>query len=108
MECFSDPATDRILQVREDIDTTRGIMAENLEKVLNRGEKMELLADKTDSLGEHSKTFKRSSVAVMRGARFRTWKLKLTICGLVFSLIVIVVTVVLIWLCGIDGKKCRN
>jgi len=38
--------TDRILKVRKEIDEVKSIMVENIEKVLERGEKIELLVEK--------------------------------------------------------------
>lgn len=39
-----------VQQVSNDIQNVKGIMIQNIEKVLDRGEKIELLVNKTDAL----------------------------------------------------------
>lgn len=53
MDFFSrDPTADRVSRVREEIDEVRSVMVDNIEKVLQRGEKIELLVDKTENLNQ--------------------------------------------------------
>eukprot|EP00699_Malawimonas_sp_californiana_P001598 EC715849.1.p1 GENE.EC715849.1~~EC715849.1.p1 ORF type:complete len:201 (+),score=33.17 EC715849.1:50-652(+) len=59
METFSnDPQVDRISRVRAEIDDVKGIMLENIDKVLERGDKIEILVDKTATLVTQSWKFK--------------------------------------------------
>ncbi|KAJ9506209.1 hypothetical protein QJQ45_000589 [Haematococcus lacustris] len=46
----NDPAADTITRVKGELLEVKNIMIENIEKVLERGEKLDLLVDKTDNL----------------------------------------------------------
>lgn len=61
--------SDNVRKVREEIDNVRGIMTENIERVLERGERIDLLVDKTGRLNVGAGEFRRRS----RGLRRRMW-----------------------------------
>uniref|UniRef100_A0A6U4MYF0 V-SNARE coiled-coil homology domain-containing protein n=1 Tax=Hemiselmis andersenii TaxID=464988 RepID=A0A6U4MYF0_HEMAN len=52
---------DKIERVKADMDDVKNVMVDNIEKVLKRGEKIELLVDKTDNLNQQSIRFKKHS-----------------------------------------------
>jgi len=52
---------DGLAAVRDQIEDVKGVMVENIEKVLERGEKIELLVDKTDRLNQQAFKFESSS-----------------------------------------------
>ena len=53
MDYFSrDPNADRMARVQGEIDEVRSVMVHNIERVLERGEKIELLVDKTERLDQ--------------------------------------------------------
>lgn len=60
---------DAIGNVQDEIENVRGIMTENIERVLERGERMDLLLDKTDRLGGSAQDFRVRS----RGLRRTMW-----------------------------------
>ena len=60
---------DAIGNVQNEIENVRGIMTENIERVLERGERIDLLVDKTDRLGVGAHDFRVRS----RGLRRRMW-----------------------------------
>jgi len=60
---------DAITNVQNEIDNVRGIMTENIERVLERGERIDLLVDKTDRLGGSANEFRIRS----RGLRRKMW-----------------------------------
>lgn len=49
---------DAFKNVQTQIDDVRGIMTENIERVLERGERIDLLVDKTDKLGGSAQDFR--------------------------------------------------
>ena len=49
---------DRVHRVEGEIDEVRTVMVENIERVLQRGEKIELLVDKTENLNQQAIRFK--------------------------------------------------
>merc|ERR1712070_1287294 len=55
MEFYNnDPNADGLNKVKVQLDDVKNVMVENIEKVLERGEKIELLVDKTDRLNEQA------------------------------------------------------
>eukprot|EP00543_Licmophora_paradoxa_P011024 CAMPEP_0202475892 /NCGR_PEP_ID=MMETSP1360-20130828/93139_1 /ASSEMBLY_ACC=CAM_ASM_000848 /TAXON_ID=515479 /ORGANISM="Licmophora paradoxa, Strain CCMP2313" /LENGTH=189 /DNA_ID=CAMNT_0049103073 /DNA_START=473 /DNA_END=1039 /DNA_ORIENTATION=- len=57
----ADFGVDNIGAVKSQIEDVKGIMVQNIEKVLERGEKIELLVDKTDRLNQQAFKFEASS-----------------------------------------------
>jgi vesicle-associated membrane protein 7 len=57
---------DAIENVQAEIDNVKGIMTENIERVLERGERIDLLVDKTDRLGGRARDFRMRSRALRR------------------------------------------
>jgi len=103
MEYYSNnPGADKITKVKEQIDEVKEIMVQNIEKVLERSEKIELLVDKTEALNANALNFKRQSTG-LRQAMF--WKnVKLWIILGIVAVIVIYVIVAII--CGPLLKSC--
>ncbi|CAG8177404.1 unnamed protein product [Penicillium salamii] len=63
------PPSDSLASARREIDSVRDIMTENIDRVLERGERIDLLVDKTDRLGGSAHDFRLRS----RGLRRRMW-----------------------------------
>ena len=62
MEYFSQGGgQDKVDKVKAEMDDVKNVMVDNIEKVLKRGEKIELLVDKTDNLNQQSIRFKKHS-----------------------------------------------
>ncbi|GAB7343260.1 hypothetical protein MBLNU457_1316t1 [Dothideomycetes sp. NU457] len=57
---------DAFRNVQREIDDVRGIMTENIERVLERGERIDLLVDKTDRLGGSARDFRLRSKNLKR------------------------------------------
>ena len=51
---------DKLKTVRENIEKTKDIMIENIDKVLARGEKIELLVNKTQQLSDSSVSMRKT------------------------------------------------
>lgn len=65
----SAPPADSLASARREVDSVRDIMSQNIEHVLERGERIDLLVDKTDRLGGSAHDFRMRS----RGLRRRMW-----------------------------------
>jgi vesicle-associated membrane protein 7 len=57
---------DAIQNVKGEIDNVRGIMSQNIESLLERGERIDLLVDKTDRLGGSAHEFRVRSRSLRR------------------------------------------
>lgn len=78
MEFFSsDVAADRIRGVQNEIQGVKDIAVANIEKVLERGERIEVLVDKTDSLNQASFAFKKRSTALRRQMWWKNQKVRI-------------------------------
>nr|CAG8541391.1 2408_t:CDS:10 [Entrophospora candida] len=65
MEYFSNnPAADKIKQALGSIEQNKEVLVHNIERVLQRGERIELLVDKTDNLNQQAFAFKKRSTAL--------------------------------------------
>jgi len=62
MQFYShDPSADKIRFIQSEVDQIKGIMYENIEKALHRGEQLEQIEDKTSILMEKSVVWNKSS-----------------------------------------------
>ena len=59
----------KVASVQRQVDAVRDVMVENIERVLERGERIELLVDKTDGLRDQAARFQASG----RALRQRMW-----------------------------------
>ncbi|GJM87163.1 hypothetical protein PR202_ga03090 [Eleusine coracana subsp. coracana] len=104
MDYYSnDPNADQINRMRGEIDQVRSVMLDNIDRVLERGDRLELLVDKTATMQGNTMRFKQQS------RRFRNtmwWRnVKLTV-ALIFILSVIIY-IVLAYLChGFTLPSC--
>lgn len=96
---------DAFRNVQREMDDVRGIMTENIERVLERGERIDLLVDKTDRLGGSARDFRMRS----KGLRRRMfWK------NIRLMVLLVVVCIFLLYLfigfgCGLPGwSRCLH
>jgi len=100
--CSANPeAVSKVSQVQQQVSQVKEIMMDNIEKVLDRGEKIELLVDKSDALRFQADNFHKTGRQLRRKMWCENMKMK-AIIGLV--LLVILLTLIFT-LCG---KKCRG
>ncbi|XP_068313905.1 vesicle-associated membrane protein 711 [Pyrus communis] len=104
MEYYSnDPNADRINRLKGEMSQVRNVMIENIDKVLERGDRLELLVDKTANMQGNTFRFRKQA------RRFRStvwWRnVKLTV-ALIF-LVLVVIYVVLAFVChGLALPSC--
>mmetsp|Transcript_22002 Transcript_22002/g.35017 ORF Transcript_22002/g.35017 Transcript_22002/m.35017 type:complete len:180 (+) Transcript_22002:1-540(+) len=94
---------DGLSAVKNQIEDVKGVMVENIEKVLERGEKIELLVDKTDRLNQQAFKFESSSRNLRRSM---WWKnAKWVAIYVIFGGFVVFFAAGMI--CGFDFHRCR-
>uniref|UniRef100_A0A8B9Q6W2 Vesicle-associated membrane protein 7 n=3 Tax=Aves TaxID=8782 RepID=A0A8B9Q6W2_APTOW len=76
--------TDQVAETQAQVDELKGIMVRNIDLVAQRGEKLELLIDKTENLVDSSVTFKTTSRNLARAMCMKN--LKLTIIIIIVSI----------------------
>ncbi|KAF3187021.1 hypothetical protein TWF788_002601 [Orbilia oligospora] len=87
--------------VQAEIDAVRGIMTENIERVLERGERIDLLVDKTDRLGEGARGFR---VGARRLRRQMWWK-NMKLMVLLWVVIIFLVYLFVGFGCGLPDTR---
>jgi len=100
----SDPASDDLSKVRSQLDDVKHVMVENVEKVLERGEKIELLVDKTDRLTQQAFKFENTSKQLRSALFWRKVKMYAAFAAAV-TLAVLVVSAIACG--GLHYPKCR-
>jgi len=94
---------DKISRVQAEIDQTKDIMVANIDVIIERGEKLELLVDKTEHLATNSVTFRNTSRNLQRAM---WWKnMKLTI-GVGVGVLIFLYIVVSMSCGGLAWEKC--
>lgn len=94
---------DAISNVQNEIENVRGIMTENIERVLERGERIDLLVDKTDRLGGSAHEFRMRS----RGLRRRMWWKNIKLMALLVVVVIFLIYLFVGMGCGLPGwSKC--
>lgn len=96
LDFFNGPQADQFSSVQKKLDDVKNVMVQNIEMVLERGEKLELLVDKSEQLQLDSFKFQKSSKK-LREAMF--WK-KVKIYLMVFFAIALLFYIFVAILCG--------
>ena len=91
---------DNVKRVQEEIENVRGIMSENIERVLERGERIDLLVDKTGRLNTNAGEFRRRS----RGLRRRMWWKNVKVMALLCFVVVFLFYLFVGMGCGLPGE----
>jgi len=91
MRKFADPTNvEKMSRIHKGLTEVKGVMVENIEKVLKRGEKIEVLVDKTENLRFSSDSFRKQSRNLRRGLCWANVKTKLFLLLLVLCFIYII------------------
>lgn len=62
---MNDPTSDPVRQAQAEIANVKDIMVHNVEAILSRGERIELLVDKTDNLSSQARAFRKRSTRAL-------------------------------------------
>lgn len=93
----------KVAAVQRKVDEVKNIMVENIEKVLERGEKIELLVDKTDDLRYQAEKFHKTGRHLRSKMWWQNFKMKILLC----SIILIVILIIVLLIC-FPGGACNN
>ncbi|XP_055034217.1 vesicle-associated membrane protein 7 isoform X2 [Misgurnus anguillicaudatus] len=106
MKHHSDPkGSDTLTETQVQVDDLKGIMVRNIDLVAQRGEKLELLIDKTENLVDSSVTFKTTSRNLAHAMCMKNLKLTVIIIVILLVVLYIIVTAA----CGgLSWPSCRK
>ena len=92
--------TSKSAQVRGEIDAVKDVMVQNIERVLERGERIDLLVDKTDGMNQTAFAFRKRSTALRRRMWWRNTRLLVFLAFAVLFLVYLIVGA----FCGLPCK----
>jgi len=104
MEFYNSSSADSFAQVNSKLDDVKNVMVQNIEMVLERGEKLELLVDKTDKLQAEAFKFNRGARQLKNAMMWR--QVKLYLCG--FFIVGIIVLIICWIACGATFEHCKS
>lgn len=104
IDFYNGPSADTFAQVNNKLDDVKNVMVQNIEMVLERGEKLELLVDKTDKLQNQAFKFEKSSKK-LKNAMF--WK-RVKLYALFIFIILLIIWIITAVACDIDYSKCSD
>lgn len=105
MDHFNGPSGDALAGVNSKLDDVKNVMVQNIEMVLERGEKLELLVDKTEQLQTQAFQFNKSS-RKLRSAMF--WK-KVKVYAMIFFVVALLIWIISMIACGGPAYvNCRS
>jgi len=104
MDYYShNPQADRITRVRGEIDDVKSVMVHNIEKVLERGERIELLVDRTENMNQQAFKFKKQSTQLKRAMWWKNVKVMIILAFVIILIVYFIVS----FACGFTFAKCR-
>lgn len=96
MDYYSnDPSADQINRMRGEISQVRSVMIDNIDKVLERGDRLDLLVDKTTTMQGNTVRFKRQA----RRYRSTTWWRNVKLTAALILLLLVIVYIALFFVC---------
>jgi len=98
------PPADELTRAQTELNHVKDIMVQNVEQILSRGERIELLVDKTDAMAGQATAFRRGARSVRRQM---WWKNKKVIA------LYVIVALGFLWIivaqfCGIGLNHCSS
>lgn len=93
----------RVSAVKSKVEEVKNIMIDNIDKVLERGQKIEELADKAHDLNVNAQQFHKAGVALRRKMWFDNFKMKV-MCIAIFLILVIVIFLIVCF----SGGNCLD
>ncbi|KAG7031802.1 Vesicle-associated membrane protein, partial [Cucurbita argyrosperma subsp. argyrosperma] len=96
MEYYSnDPNADRINRLKGEMSQVRNVMIENIDKVLERGDRLELLVDKTTNMQGNTMRFRKQA----RRFRNTVWWKNVKLMVMLIILLLVIAYLVLAFVC---------
>jgi len=103
-EFTTSPPPDALNQARQDLAQVKDIMVHNVEQILSRGERIDLLVDKTDTMAGQAWAFRRGARSVRRQQFWRNQKIML----LSIAVGILLLYIFIAQFCGAGLNHCRG
>ncbi|ESW26265.1 hypothetical protein PHAVU_003G104700 [Phaseolus vulgaris] len=93
---------EKLIKVKAQVSEVKSIMLENIDKAIDRGENLTILADKSETLHSQAQEFRKKGTQVHRKMWYQNMKIKLVVLGILLLLVLV------IWLSVCHGFNCAN
>ncbi|KAL9657298.1 hypothetical protein ABK040_011518 [Willaertia magna] len=105
MAYYNNVENDKISKLKNQIDSTKDVMISNIDKIIERGERLDVLVSRTEDLQDNAFNFREGSVKLKN-----TMKKRLIMIGIFAIIIILIVLFFIIWIgCGIpDFSRCKS
>jgi vesicle-associated membrane protein 7 len=94
----------KMAQVQRKVDEVKGIMMQNVEQVLVRGERLDVLVDRTDDLRDQAQQFQRQGTRLRKRMWWQNFRMKI----IVAAVVVLLVVVIFLLACFSGGRNCTK
>jgi len=97
----------KIVAIKEELEEVKNVMRINIDKVLERGDKLSTLEEKSASLEADALGFKKRAQELHRSMWCANLRMKLLLAGIVFAIVTAVVMVIVFSTCGASLQYCQ-
>jgi vesicle-associated membrane protein 7 len=104
MDFYNDPQNDKIASLQRDIDNVKDTMVINIDKVLERGDRLDTLSSKSQTLAEQANKFQAKATELKRLLCMRNAKLAI----MVSTAVIVVILIILMIACNPNFSKCKS
>eukprot|EP01099_Mayorella_cantabrigiensis_P008564 TRINITY_DN8079_c0_g1_i1.p1 TRINITY_DN8079_c0_g1~~TRINITY_DN8079_c0_g1_i1.p1 ORF type:complete len:294 (-),score=51.34 TRINITY_DN8079_c0_g1_i1:51-881(-) len=94
---------DKVGEIKAKVDDVKGIMIQNLDRILDRGEKFNEILDQSERLVDESNRFRENSTILRRNLWWKNIRFLLIVS---FSLLVILL-IIAMYYCGFGLSRCK-
>ncbi|XP_006664247.1 vesicle-associated membrane protein 722-like [Oryza brachyantha] len=90
--CMDHPEeVSKLAKVKAQVSEVKGIMMENIEKAIDRGQQIDVLVTRTEQLHDQAADFRQQGTRVRRKMWYQNMKIKLIVLGIIIALILIII-----------------
>ena len=93
---FNDPESDKMYRLKGEIAEVKDVMRNNINKVLERGEKIELLVDKSEALAESATVFHKRAKTL----KWAMCRENAKLWAVIICVVLAVIGIIVIFACG--------
>jgi len=103
---FNDTRNDKLTLLNERVDELKDVLVDDIDKVMERGDRLENLVSSTDELAQSGRIFQRGATSVKRATM---WKLIILVIMIIVIAIVVIAVIILIIVAAVcSGFNCKK
>ena len=99
MKKWNDPNLDKLSRLQNQVEDVKGVMQNNISKVLERGENLEVLVDRTQVLAQSAEQFHKRAKKV----KWNMWCQNMKMWFLLFLVVGIIIGAIVLYMCSGGG-----